>query len=230
MGMKIKFFALLDKSNLLSPTLFYRLKPTLILALLWNNFYSDSFLLSIEAKCLFYRFKQLCNNIPFCKIDIIWTKIKNVISGIICTHQYTFLSMNCIANFIAITIPEETRRHSWKQQTYQLLKCKAFRTSVWVKYTILGFFWPYPTGGLTANRPLTCIFFICLTMLGRHSGWLPLPKFNSFISSWLQQHFFNPCVPALPLVMTGIYLKKYYVTNEKFSLFLIAFLTGLENW
>ena len=90
--MKIKFLAIFDKSNLLSPTLFERLKPTLILALLWNNFYSDSFLLSVEAKCLFYRFKQLCNNIPFCKIDIIRTKIKNVISYHIYTSIHIFIN------------------------------------------------------------------------------------------------------------------------------------------
>ena len=169
----------------------------MIPALVWNNFYSDSFLLSIEAKCLFYRFKQLCNNIPFCKIDTIWTKIKNVISGIICTHQYTFLSMNCIPNFIAITIPEEIRRHSWKQQTYQLLKCKAFRTSVWVKYTILGFVCPYPTGGLTANRPPTCIILstsLCLadTVVGYHCpNLIPLlaPDFNGTFSILVFLHY-----------------------------------------
>ena len=48
--------------------------------------------------------------ILFCKIDLIPSKIKKSRSGIVCTHQCTFLSMNCIPNFIAITIPEETRR------------------------------------------------------------------------------------------------------------------------
>ena len=30
----------------------------------------------------------------------------------VCKHQRTFLSMNCIPSFMAITIPEETRGHS----------------------------------------------------------------------------------------------------------------------
>ena len=38
-------------------------------------------------------------------------------------RQCTFLSMNCIPNFTATTIPEETRRHSRRQEAY--LKYKA---------------------------------------------------------------------------------------------------------
>ena len=50
-------------------------------------------------------------------LRIIRSKIKNGRSDIVFTHQRTFLPMNCIPNFIAITIPEETR-YSSRQQTY----------------------------------------------------------------------------------------------------------------
>ena len=37
------------------------------------------------------------------------------------------MSINCTLNFVAITIPEETRKHSWRPETYQLLKNKVFQ-------------------------------------------------------------------------------------------------------
>ena len=44
------------------------------------------------------------NNILFCKTDIIRNKIKNGVSDIVCKHQRTFLSVDCILNFTATII------------------------------------------------------------------------------------------------------------------------------
>lgn len=73
--------------------------------------------------------------------------------------------MNSIANFIAITIPNETR-HSWGVEAYQLLKCKAFQVSRGVKNKFLGVLpWISPV-----------VFFGYLTGIGRLSGRLPPPS------------------------------------------------------
>ena len=45
----------------------------------------------------------------------------------------------------------------------------------------MGSLYPNPTGGLTASDS-PAAFFAYLVMLGRLSGQLPLPKFNSCIS------------------------------------------------
>ena len=53
----------------------------------------------------------------FWEIDIIWNKIQNGGSDIECKHQHMLLSIKCKTHFIAITILEETRRHSWRKKT-----------------------------------------------------------------------------------------------------------------
>ena len=60
-------------------------------------------------------------------------KIKNGESDIVYKPPRTFLSMNCRPNFTALTIHGETRRYSRRQETYKLLKHKAFQAGIVVK-------------------------------------------------------------------------------------------------
>ena len=70
-----------------------------------------------------------------------------------------------------------------------MLKCKAFRASAGVKNAILGGLCPDHEGELTASKP-SAAFFDYLAKVGRLSGQLPSPKFNSCISPCLTMHVF----------------------------------------
>ena len=59
--------------------------------------------------------------------------------------QCTFLSIKCIPNFIAIAIPEKTRRHSRRQGIYKLLKLRAFQASIGLKNAIFFRLCPDPS-------------------------------------------------------------------------------------
>ena len=124
----------------------------------------------------------------FRKIDIIRNKIKKWRTHVNINAHFWIESMNCIPNFIAITMPEETRIHSWRKETYKQLKCKAFQGNIGVKNAKFLELHPVPFGGANSASPLTpdppAAFFPCLATLGRLIGQVPPPKFNSCISPW----------------------------------------------
>ena len=127
----------------------------------------------------------------FSKIDTVGNKIKDSGSNIICKHWHTFLSVNCISNFIVVAISEETKRHYWRQDT--LLKYKIFKVSIEViNARVLGL---HPRnavelpGGLTTcpQTPKLHILLTSLTKLddkSRVGSALHSPNFNSCISPW----------------------------------------------
>lgn len=75
--------------------------------------------------------------------------------------------MNYIPNFVAIIISQERRKHSWKQETYELFKYKAFEASVGVRNANFSGFNPAPVrgGGLNSNNETLQWHFSCFSRL-----------------------------------------------------------------
>ena len=66
----------------------------------------------------------------------------------VCKQQCAILSINCILNFVAITVAEETRRHLEDMRHTIMLKYKAFQASIGMIMDLFGGLYPNPTGGV----------------------------------------------------------------------------------
>lgn len=166
------------------------------------------------GNCLFCRIKKYSNNKLFYKIDIIWNNIKN--GGSDTVHK--FLSMTCIQNFLATTMPEDTRKHPWRQD---ILIAKKYGTSDNYRDEKCKLFWCK-----IPPRPTSCIFFLsyyvwqalwpAITMLDRLSGQLPQPKFIPVLD------------PASTYIIYDILINikniegEYYCSNQYHPVMLIS--------
>ena len=143
-----------------------------------------------------YGFKQLCHNIPFCKIDIIRTKIKNVTSYHIYTSIHIFIN-ELYTKFYSNNNSWRNKKTLLKTADIPTIKMQDISDQRSSESTLLGFFLPLPTGRLTANRPPTYIFLsttLCLadTVVGYqcpNSIRLLAPYFKGTFSILMFLHY-----------------------------------------